>query len=427
MSSGSRLRVVFLCHRLPYAPNRGDRIRAYHMLEQMRRDADVHVVSFVHDRAEAIEAHRVPADRVTVLPTAPWRNRLRALALLGTDRPLTHLLLDAPGAAAAVDHAIRTTRPDVLVAYCSGVARLALTPEAADLPLVVDMVDVDSAKWRALAPATPQPMRWIYQREARCLGAFERALVARAATTLVVNERERSTLADMVPGARVSVIENGIDLERFRPPADEPRQPHVVFCGVMNYAPNEEAALRLIRDIWPRVRTARPDARLVLVGAHPTSRMTAAAAADRSIDVTGSVADVRPYLWRAAVSAAPLRTARGLQNKVLEALAARLPVVTTPAVAEGLPGSALPGCLVAADDGEAAAALVRLLGLSDVERKQMAGRSDLSGLTWDRQMASLMPTLAAACHGWTRMDTDARMDTDRARPVRVHPALDASE
>jgi polysaccharide biosynthesis protein PslH len=151
-----------------------------------------------------------------------------------------------------------------------------------------------------------------------------------------------------------------------------------------------------MQQIWPAVRASRPDARLLIVGAHPTARLQQVAAADPSITVTGAVPDVRPYLWGAAVSSAPLHTARGLQNKVLEALAAELPVVTTPAVAEGLPAAVMPGCLVAGEDGAAAAALLSLLDRPVDERRAMARRADLSELSWTTQLAPLVPILGAA-------------------------------
>ena len=172
-----------------------------------------------------------------------------------------------------------------------------------------------------------------------------------------------------------------------------------MFCGVMNYEPNEEAGIRLIRDIWPLVRTRRPDARLTVVGAYPSARLREAARPDSTVKVTGAVPDVRPYLWESAVSAAPLRTARGLQNKVLEALAADLPVVTTPAVADGLPAAVLPGCAIADSESASADAIVSLLGLTESERRSVARRADLSQLAWDRQLSPIVPILTAAARG----------------------------
>lgn len=390
------MKVLFLTHRLPFAPNRGDRIRAYHILRHLSRFASVDLLSLVHDSAEAAQVGGLPVKRVTVVRTTPWRNRVRAALMLPTSRPLTHTLLDSPGLDTALGELVQASKPDVVLAFCSGVARLAQSDHLKNIPLVLDMVDVDSAKWRALSKTTAPPLGWVYGREARCLARFEADIVAQARTTLVVNERERDTLVQIAPRADIRIVPNGIDFELFRPAHPPAPEPRVVFCGVLNYGPNEEAALRLVQGIWPKVRAERPDARLLIVGAHPTARLRQAAQGDPSIEVTGAVPDVRPYLWSAAVSIAPLITARGLQNKVLEALAAGLPVVTTTAVAEGLPDSAMPGCIVADDPQEAASAVVSLLQRSPTERRAFARRADLSELGWSRQLAGLMPVLTAA-------------------------------
>jgi polysaccharide biosynthesis protein PslH len=392
------MKVLFLTHRLPFAPNRGDRIRAYHILGHLSRYASVDLLSLVHDADEESAAGEIATARVHVVRTTPWRNRVRSAVRLATSTPLTHTMLDAPALEQAVAAMVRRTRPDVILAYCSGVARLALSDALKDIPLVLDMVDVDSAKWLALSRTTPLPLGWVYGREARCLGRFESQIVAHARTTLVVNERERRTLTEAMPGADIRTVANGIDLAKFRPVTNHVSEPHAVFCGVMNYQPNEEAALRLVQHIWPTVRAAQPNARLVIVGANPTDRLRNAASGDATISVTGSVPDVRPYLWNAAVSVAPLTTARGLQNKVLEALAADLPVVTTPAVAEGLPDSVMPGCVVAGNDAATADAIVGMLRRSVSDRRALARRADLSHLGWETQLAPLVPILEAAAN-----------------------------
>jgi sugar transferase (PEP-CTERM/EpsH1 system associated) len=391
------VKILFLTHRLPYAPDRGDRIRAYHMLDYLSQRADVHVLSLVHDRQEGARAQSgaIPARRVTIVQRTRVRNAARSVLALPTARPLTHTLLDGRQLGCAMREAV-ALGPDLILAYCSGMARLALEGAAARLPLVLDMVDVDSAKWRDMAAGSTGPRRWIYAREADRLARFEAAAAGRAAATLVVNAREREALRAVAPRARVHVIENGVALDAFRERSLTARQDEVVFCGVMNYRPNLEAAVWLAEHVWPLVRASRPNAKLTLVGARPPRRVRALAEADASIEVTGTVPDVRPYLWRAAVAAAPLSIARGVQNKVLEALAAGLPAVVTPEVRDGLPAEALRGCTVASSVRDFAAALLSVLARSDTERRDLAARADLSALTWERRLGALPGILSEA-------------------------------
>jgi hypothetical protein len=185
------VRVLFLTHRLPYAPNRGDRIRAFHIVKSLAARDELELVSLVHDRDELAQVPRLESMgvRVTAVPVTRMRNLAMGAAQLAGARPLTHSLLDAPDLLRAIRDIVRQRPPDVVLAFCSGMARFALEPPLSNFPLVVDMVDVDSQKWLALSESAAWPMRWIYEREARHLAAFERRIAASAATTFVVNER----------------------------------------------------------------------------------------------------------------------------------------------------------------------------------------------------------------------------------------------
>ena len=395
------MRVLFLTHRLPYAPNRGDRVRAFHLVRTLARRAQVEVVSLVHDDQEArqVTAVRNLGADVSVFQTTVVRGYANAaVALLGT-RPLTHCLLDAPGLRTHLQYIVRGRRPDVVLAYCSGMARFALEPSLATVPLVLDMVDVDSAKWAALGDVAGWPKNWIYRREARRLGDFEVAAARHAAVTLVINERERESLLRLSPRANVRVVQNGVDTESLRPLRGPVGTPRVVFCGVMNYEPNVEGVLWFARNVWPAIRARIPNSTFVIVGANPVESISRLASADQGIEVTGTVCDVREYLWSAAVSVAPLLTARGLQNKVLEAIAAGLPVVVTSSVFDGLPGEARPACVLAESAAAFTQSVADLLTCSGEDRRRLAARAQLARLGWDEQLAAVPAILAAAAGG----------------------------
>jgi len=385
------VRILYLTHRLPYAPNRGDRTRAYHMLHEIAQWASVDLVSLVHDAEEAshVDELRGVTTSVTIAQVSRTSNIARAILALPTDKPITHSLLRAPGLRATIDRLVAERRPDVVLASGTGVAPLAFLPGLAEIPFVLDMVDVDSAKWAALATTHRPPLSWIYAREARVLRRFERLASLRARATFIVTEGERETLTAIAPDARTFVVGNGVDIASWRRPAHATTDeiaPAVVFCGVMNYAPNVEGTTWFARHVWPIVRSERRDARFQIVGLSPTTAIQRLASQEMGIEVTGGVPDVRPYLWSAAVSVAPLLTARGVQNKVLEAIAADLPVVTTPIVMAGLPEGIRMACTVATDPGEFARAVIDLLERPDAARRAGPRAIDLGSLSWKRRL-----------------------------------------
>jgi sugar transferase (PEP-CTERM/EpsH1 system associated) len=395
------VRVLFLTHRLPYAPNRGDRVRAFHIVRSLASRVDLDLVSLVHDRSELAQAERLQdlGVRVAAFQVPRSKNYAAAMAGLAGTRPLTHLLLDAPGVVPALKRMTLERRPDVVLAYCSGMARFAMEAPLAGCPLVLDLVDVDSEKWAALAITSSWPKRALYRREARYLASFERRAALQASATVVVNEREGEALQRLAPEAAIHIIPNGVDLAALQPRSLPGSEPDVVFCGVMDYPPNVDGVLWFSREVWPIIRARRSDARFFVVGSDPSPSVRHLQSTATGIEVVGAVAEVQSRLWSSAVSVAPLVTARGVQNKVLEALAAGLPTVVTSQVFAGLPHVAREGCLVADTADIFARQVLSLLGLSGQERRSIAAKADLTSWTWERQLAPLHDILAAASQG----------------------------
>ena len=388
------MRVLFLTQRVPYAPNRGDRVRSYHILDHLASRCDVEVVSLAHDRQEleGIAQVRQMGVRAQAFLVPRLWNRLRALPRLGGSTSLTHLLLDAPGLRSALEEIARDRPPDVVLAYCTSMARFALEPPLNRFPLVIDFVDVDSEKWALFAKTGSWPLRWIYRREARVLSAFEARAARAARMSLVVNEREAHSLRALAPAAAVRVIQVGVNPSTTIAPRTT--APRVAFCGVMDYAPNVEGVLWFAREVWPHVRAARPDARFVVIGSDPTPAIRALASDDRGIEVTGAVLEVTSYLSACAMAVAPLQIARGVQSKVLETVAMDLPTVITSAVAEGLPPEVRDACPVADTPEAFRRHVIDLLALTPAERHAVAARADLTALSWERQLQPLVPILA---------------------------------
>lgn len=392
------MRILFLTHRVPYAPNRGDRVRAFHILQFLARRAEVDVISLAHDRDEArhVDAVRAVAASARVAHMSRARSLARTALALPSGTPLTHALLDSSEIAAHIDAVCSHRTPDVVLAYCSSMARFALQPPLDRVPMVLDLVDVDSEKWRALAAHARAPMKWIYTREARCLRDFEARAMSTARTTFVVNEREATSARRIAPRANVAILPVGVETGYFEPSNEPDPGAQVVFCGVMDYAPNERGVLWFVREVWPIVRRRRPDARFTIVGTNPTKRLLSACRGDSTIEVTGRVEDVRSYLWRSAVAVAPLWIARGTQTKVLEMVAAGLPTVITPAVAGGLCGQVTSACVVANDREAFARGVVETLEMTREQRRKVSAAADLQTLEWDRVLTLLWRELSAA-------------------------------
>jgi sugar transferase (PEP-CTERM/EpsH1 system associated) len=368
------------------------------MLRVLATHASVDLLSLVHDEDELrhVSVLSSAVSSITVARVPRVGNRLKGVFSLHGSKPLTHVLLDAPEVRPALK-ALRSSRPpDVVLAYCSGMAQYVFDPAISDLPTVVDMVDVDSAKWAAMAHATAPPKAWIYRREARLLSVFEQRAAMHARLTLVVNERERGLLEALAPSARIQTLWNGIDSEHFRPDQPPAANPIVVFCGVMSYGPNVDAARWIATKVWPHVRRARADAKLVIVGSSPAASVRALQSDAAGITVTGDVPDVRAYLWNAATAVAPIWIARGLQNKVLEAVAAGLPCVITPQVAAGLPSEVLPACPVANTHEQFAIEVLKILDAPAESRRSMAMRVPVTSLDWKSRLASLPELLREA-------------------------------
>jgi sugar transferase (PEP-CTERM/EpsH1 system associated) len=254
----------------------------------------------------------------------------------------------------AVARVVAAVRPDVIVAESTSMAPYALAhPE---VPLVMDFVDADSAKWRAYADKAPLLQRAVYLREAITLARYERHVAERARVSLVTAERERVLMQSIAPGCDIRALPNGVDVDHFTPRAALPAEPSAVFFGAMDYHANAEAAVMLVREVLPRLRRRHAGFRVVIAGAKPTPEVRALGEV-AGVTVTGYVDDIRPHVQGASVCVIPLRVARGVQNKVLEAMAMGVPVVASPGAAEGIDATAGDDLLVArVDDGGAAVA-----------------------------------------------------------------------
>lgn len=348
--------LLFLAHRIPYPPNKGDKIRSWHMLRHLAQRYRVHLGCFVDDPADR-QHEQVLRDicaSCCFVEIAPPAAKLRSLRGLLTGEPLTLPYYRSPALAAWVGQTVGQHRPERLFFYSSAMAQFDV-PTPYPARRIIDLVDVDSQKWTEYAARQRWPLSWIYAREGRTLLEFERAIANRMDASILVSPAEAKLFADLAPEARskIHAVNNGVDTDYFSPdrPYENPFPPGavpLVFTGAMDYWPNIDAVQFFAREVLPTVRSHIPNAGFWIVGSNPSAAVLELAR-DSGVVVTGRVPDVRPYVAHAAAVVAPLRIARGIQNKVLEAMAMARTVVASPPAVEGIPGTNGREFLVAAD------------------------------------------------------------------------------
>ena len=344
------MRILFLCHRVPFPPDKGDKIRAFHQLRAMAARHEVDVFTLADDPRD-LEHSSVLQDhchRLTIARIYPRLARLRSLPYLFTRTPLTIPYFYSAKLHAEIRNALSSQSYDRLYIYCSAMAQYvpwglrssstggSSTPASA-IPVLIDMVDVDSDKWSQYADAARFPYSAVFRKEAETLRAYERGLCEKADCILVSTQREAGLLRQIADAARVHVVSNGVNTAHFTPSQlnRDPGLPSIIFTGDMSYFPNQEGVIFFARQVLPLVRREIPDVRFLIVGRNPNRRVQQLQEIDR-VEVTGFVPDVRPWFREASVAVAPLTIAAGVQNKILEAMSAGLPVVATARAAQGL-------------------------------------------------------------------------------------------
>ena len=388
---------------MPYPPNKGDKVRSYHLLRHLAARHQVYLGTFVDDPDDLqhLPVLRDLCADVCALPLQPRSAKLRSLAGLLTGEALTLRYYRSAALQAWVSQTVATQQIAAAVVFSSSMAPFALAQPG--LPMLADLVDVDSAKWTEYADRHAWPMSWLYRREGARLLAYERSVVAQAQRSFLVTDKEVALFGRLAPESQGQVVAvgNGVDAEYFQPDAARSSpfatdEQALVFTGAMDYWPNVDAVCWFVNEVLPLLHHRWPGLRLHIVGRSPVPAVQALASA--TVCVTGTVPDVRPYLQHAAVVVAPLRLARGVQNKVLEAMAMARPVVAAATCVEAI--DARPGqeIVAAGDAAEHAARIAELL--TDRQRAVDIGRAGracvLARYSWPARLADMDLELARA-------------------------------
>lgn len=372
-------RILFLAHRIPYPPNKGDKIRSWHFLKHLVQKHDVHLGYYIDDPRDLEHVALLEKTVESQCFQAIDKRVQKLLSVRGflTGTPLSVAAYPVGKLRRYVNGLVERGQIDLVFLF-SGATFPLIGDVPESTPVVADLVDVDSAKWAAFGAKAGFPMSWIYRREARLLAEFEASVATRSRRAVFVSADEAALFRCAVSednAAKVTDVPNGVDTEHFDPvrfKAIPPAATRLIFTGAMDYAPNIEAAEWFVDKVWPGIRRTVPGAEFVIAGGpvHPRVRTLAKSA---GVTVTGYVDDMAAEIAKAAVIVAPLLTARGIQNKVLEGMAMAGAVVATPAAKEGILAEDGKHLVVAEDAASMQTAVEQLL--ADPDKRQALGEA----------------------------------------------------
>ena len=388
--------ILFLSHRIPYPPDKGDKIRSWAWLKHLSSRFRVHLACFVDDPRDFVHREFLSTicETVELVPLSPRWSRLKSLRALAAGAPLSFHYFNDQRMRAAVASA--RARPLAMeFAFSSAMAPFIEAP-VSGRKRIVDFCDADAEKWTQYASSAPPMLAQLYAREGRRLAEAETRIANWADASFAISSEEADVFNRRASiGSPVKVLPNGVDADFFAPAnaAKAQKEIDIVFTGAMDYRANVEGVLSFVRSVWPLVRASRPGVSFAIVGANPV-REILALNGENGVTVTGRVEDVRPWLANAKLVVAPLQVARGVQNKVLEAMAMAKPVVASE---EAMTGIAAPSsaAVTESDPREMADQILALL--SDPENRDSIGGAArafvLRNFSWQAALATLDATL----------------------------------
>lgn len=336
--------LLFLAHRIPFPPDKGDKIRSYNILKFLAPRYRVHLGCFVDDDRDLRFEGELKdlCGELRIIPLTRAGAAKRWLVAGATGAPLSVARYRDSGMRDWVNRVLAERRPRRIFVFSAAMAQYVMDAGVGEANTILDLVDVDSDKWRQYGEVAKWPASLVYKREWRTLARFEAKAMRSFDANLVVSKVEQTLARALATkgGAKIRVLRNGVDTGYFDPavghdrPYGEPG-PILVFTGAMDYRPNVEGVRWFANEVFPLVRGRAAGARFYIVGSNPTGDVKNLGRLP-GVTVTGRVPDIRPYIAHADVVVAPLLVARGIQNKVLEAMAMAKPIVATPKAVEGL-------------------------------------------------------------------------------------------
>lgn len=369
--------LLFLCHRIPFPPNKGDKIRSFNILKKLSEQYDVHLGCFIDDpfdKQYVSGLHKYTASTFH-LDQHKTLAKIKGLTGFLTNKPITLPYYFDKRMQQWTNRTLAQHKIEKVFVYSSSMAQYVQDSSSQDdkynaLERVIDFVDVDSDKWRQYANKKTGIAKWFFNREYKLLAKEESSICAEFTHSLFVSPDEAQLFRDSQPKiqqAKVHGVLNGVDVNFFNPQASfseeilVPNVPFISFTGAMDYWANVDAVLWFVEQVWPLILTKQPDAIFCIVGGNPSSEVNALTKNNKGIVVTGRVHDVRPFIDKAQCVVAPLQIARGIQNKVLEAMSLNKAIVVTTMAMEGINAQESNGVVITDDKNAYADACLALL------------------------------------------------------------------
>jgi len=386
------MNILFLTQRVPYPPNKGDKLRAFYEIKFLSKRHSIDLLCLADDERDLLhkEALLRFCQSVDIVPHSVLSANVRAILGLASSKPLTQPFFYNPQLQAFVRRKLAQQRYDLIFVYCSSMAQYVERVDT--IPKVIDFVDVDSEKWAQYAQVASFPKNLVYRLESQRLRKYEQRLASTFQHGFLVSQQEVDDFQRVVcPCDLLTALSNGVDLERFTPSSEPYNPSSLIFTGAMDYFANVETALYFAREIFPCIQQEIPEAAFSIVGSKPAEELRRLAEQNPHIIVTGFVEQVQPYFQKAAVFVAPMRIARGIQNKILEAMAMGVPVVTTSLGFEGIPATPGEDILVEDQPEQFARQVIRLM-TEPAAREMVAARARKvieTAFDWDTNLARL--------------------------------------
>ena len=393
------MRMFFVCQRVPFPPDRGDKITTFNEIRHLSTKHQVHIFCLADGKRDLdnIPDLQRYTESVTAVPVNGWKSKLRALEALFDGGPLSVAAFNEAKLHNAIMQKFTELKPELIMVYSCNVAQYA--EHFSGTPRIMQFAELDSSRWGQFADRSRPPLRWVYATEQRRFFAYEQHIARTFSHALVCTAAEQSDFQRLISGVSVSLVGNGVDLEYFRSKGIAKQRGSIVFTGVMDYFPNVDAVMWFCDEVLPMVQRQTPEAVLTICGSRPVAAVRRLAKR-RGITVTGRVPDTRPYMDEAELFVAPMRMARGIQNKLLEALAMGLPCVASGAATRGAAVPDGEGILTADDPKEFAERIVCLLrdGAFRLKMARKARAAVEANYRWETQLARLDQVVATVLH-----------------------------